>query len=77
MTFDADAVHSANSSSALRFVPYGGSLRMKSVFIVVVGITCGQIRARRNDTAFSATMIEESDISSAETSGRSDQPKRV
>jgi hypothetical protein len=32
-----------------------------------------QIRARRNDTAFSATMIDDADISSADTSGRSER----
>lgn len=37
----------------------------------------GQIFARRNETALSATMIDDADISSAEISGRSDQPKRV
>jgi len=35
------------------------------------------IFARRSDTAFSATTIEDTDISSAETSGRSDQRRRV
>lgn len=33
-----------------------------------------QMRARRSDTAFSATMIDETDISKADTSGRSDHP---
>lgn len=34
-------------------------------------------RVRRSDTAFSATMMDDRDIKSAETSGRSDHPKLV
>lgn len=34
-----------------------------------------QSLVRLSDTAFSATMIEDADMSSAEISGRSDQPR--
>lgn len=36
-----------------------------------------QIFARRNDTAFSATVMDDADIRSADTSGRSDQPREL
>ena len=36
-----------------------------------------QIFARRSDTALRATMMDETDMSSADTSGRNDQPSVV
>ena len=53
------------------YVLIGGGLGASSSFVFSHE---SYIRVRRSDTALTATMIDERDMSNADTSGRSDQP---
>jgi hypothetical protein len=66
--------HQANASAEYSGADRRGQLGALQAASHLVHRPPGRIRARRSDTALTATMMEESDIRSADTSGRSDQP---